>query len=120
MNPDLNVKYNFTPGHYRHYRGGNYYAHGIIPHHDTRAPYVLYRSMDPSSYSPHWNFRPYFPVDYDPDAWTDLILLSGGVSVTRFTFIRDLNELPQAMLNNLGLSWVASSIDANESYQLPR
>lgn len=35
-----------TPGHYRHFKGGNYEVIGIVRHSETLEPLVLYRPMD--------------------------------------------------------------------------
>lgn len=34
------------PGHYRHFKGGNYEVIGVVRHSETLAPMVLYRPLD--------------------------------------------------------------------------
>lgn len=35
-----------TPGHYRHFKGGNYEVVGMVRHSETLEPLVLYRPLD--------------------------------------------------------------------------
>lgn len=35
-----------APGHYRHFKGGNYEVLGVVRHSETLAAMVLYRPMD--------------------------------------------------------------------------
>lgn len=34
------------PGHYRHFKGGNYQVLGVVRHSETLEPMVLYRPLD--------------------------------------------------------------------------
>lgn len=34
------------PGHYRHFKGGNYEVIGVVRHSETLEPLVLYRPLD--------------------------------------------------------------------------
>ncbi|WP_305805215.1 DUF1653 domain-containing protein [Stenotrophomonas sp. YIM B06876] len=35
-----------APGHYRHFKGGNYEVVGVVRHSETLEPMVLYRPLD--------------------------------------------------------------------------
>lgn len=35
-----------APGHYRHFKGGNYEVVGVVRHSETLEPLVLYRPLD--------------------------------------------------------------------------
>jgi hypothetical protein len=61
---------NFQPGIYRHYKGGVYTAVGLVTHHETRKPMVLYFSHDKGSY----NARPLVGWEGDESGWTDEVL----------------------------------------------
>ena len=69
-------------GNYRHYRGGTYAALGIVAHHDSRAPMVLYVSHATGELS----VRPLKPVPGDPDAWDDWVNHEGK-RVRRFSYM---------------------------------
>lgn len=42
---DLPPLPNIAPGHYRHYKGGEYEVLGVVRHSETLEPLVLYRAL---------------------------------------------------------------------------
>ena len=72
----------FRPGNYKHYRGGTYTALGLVKHHETRKPMVLYVSHANGTL----NVRPLKPMAGDSDAWDDWVELEGK-SVRRFSYL---------------------------------
>jgi hypothetical protein len=68
----------FRPGIYRHYKGGFYRAIGLVAHHDTREPWVLYVSLKQGS----MNIRPLVGAD----GWTDVI---APARVPRFVLVNE-------------------------------
>jgi hypothetical protein len=75
----------FTPGVYQHYKGGMYTAVGLVTHHETRQPMVLYFSHHNGTY----NVRPLNGWEGDADGWNDHVEKSNGDTVRRFLWIRD-------------------------------
>lgn len=75
----------FKPGLYRHYHGGLYRAVGLVAHHETREPWVVYVSLQHGS----MNIRPLKPTKGDPDGWDDVVGVNqvgvDHVPVLRFT-----------------------------------
>lgn len=45
MSDDLQPLPPFTPGRYRHYKGGEYELIGVVRHSETLEPLVLYRPL---------------------------------------------------------------------------
>ncbi len=45
MSEDLSPLPPFTPGRYRHYKGGEYELIGVVRHSETLEPLVLYRPL---------------------------------------------------------------------------
>lgn len=43
---DLAPLPSLRPGHYRHFKGGNYEVVGVVRHSETLEPLVLYRPLD--------------------------------------------------------------------------
>jgi hypothetical protein len=43
---DLAPLPDIAPGHYRHFKGGNYEVVGVVRHSETLEPLVLYRPLD--------------------------------------------------------------------------
>lgn len=85
----------FKPGLYRHTKtGGMYTAIGLVTHHETRQPMVLYVSHKYGGS----NVRPLDGWPGDPDGWRDQVEIPGErqgdmhtiEQVPRFTFIGDL------------------------------
>lgn len=76
----------FLPGIYRHYKGGLYRAIGLVAHHETREPWVLYVSLERGT----MNVR---PLAGEGDAWTDHVWpgagAHGNASVPRFSLVND-------------------------------
>ena len=76
----------FRPGNYRHYKGGIYTALGLVRHHETGAPMVLYLSHATGGLS----VRPLKKMEIlggvDADAWDDWIEVD-GVRVRRFAYV---------------------------------
>lgn len=70
------------PGLYRHYKGPLYTALGIVEHHETHLPYVLYVSHTTGKVK----IRPLKPVPGDLDGWDDWVEFEGK-RVKRFTYI---------------------------------
>ncbi len=86
------------PGLYRHYRGGLYTVIGLVTHHETRLPMVLYVSHTFCG----MNVRPLHGWEAedqsacgashcdDRDGWLDPVDVVGGGSVPRFEYIGPL------------------------------
>lgn len=72
----------FRTGNYRHYKGGTYTALGLVSHHDSRAPMVLYVSHSTGEPA----VRPLKPAPNDPDAWNDWVEREGK-RVRRFSYL---------------------------------
>lgn len=43
---DLSPLPEIAPGHYRHFKGGNYEVLGVVRHSESLEPMVLYRPLD--------------------------------------------------------------------------
>lgn len=76
----------FRPGIYKHYKGGTYTAIGIIRHHETRFPMVLYVSHALGGL----NVRPLVGWEGDADGWNDLVGDEKNYHRLRFEFVREL------------------------------
>lgn len=76
----------FMPGIYKHYKGGLYRAMHLAEHHETRAPMVVYLSLDKGTF----NVRPWAKLG--EDSWTDQVreqqLDGDGPWVPRFEFVK--------------------------------
>lgn len=70
------------PGLYQHYKGPTYTALGLVEHHETHLPYVLYVSYTTGKVK----IRPLKPVPGDLDGWDDWVEFEGK-RVKRFTYI---------------------------------
>ena len=98
----MSDSYEFTPGLYRHYKGGLYTAICLVTHHETRKPMVLYVSHTYGGMNVRplhgYTERPDGVRDYgwkeDPDGWADLVNVSPVEEepheVRRFQFIGPL------------------------------
>ena len=79
------------PRLYRHYKGPLYTALGIVEHHETHLPYVLYVSHTTGKVK----IRPLKPVPNDPDGWDDWVSTGRsdfeGKRVKRFTYLEEKN-----------------------------
>ena len=75
-------KPSFRPGLYQHYTGPTYTALGLVEHHETHLPYVLYVSHTTGKVK----LRPLKPVPGDPDAWSDWVEHEGK-RVRRFAYL---------------------------------
>ena len=69
-------------GNYQHYKGPTYTALGLVEHHETNAPYVLYVSHTTGKL----RMRPLKPVPGDLDAWDDWVGVEGN-RVRRFSYL---------------------------------
>lgn len=77
----------FRPGLYRHYKGGLYTAVGLVSHHETREPMVLYISHTYGGLS----VRPLHGWRGDPDGFLDPIPMSVTQKMrTRFEWVGEL------------------------------
>jgi hypothetical protein len=75
-------------GIYRHYKGGLYTALGVVFHHESRQPMVVYLSHERGTVS----VRSLFGHSGDPDGWNDIIFFerdedSEPVGTRRFEFV---------------------------------
>ena len=79
------------PRLYRHYKGPLYTALGIVEHHETHLPYVLYVSHTTGKVK----IRPLKPVPGDLDGWDDWVSTGRsdfeGKRVKRFTYLEEKN-----------------------------
>lgn len=73
----------FKPGLYEHYKGGLYVALGLVTHHHTRKPMVVYVSCKYGT----TNVRPLEGWDRDEDGWTDITVNDAGDEVPRFKYV---------------------------------
>jgi hypothetical protein len=80
--PNKTEEPTFRPGLYQHYKGPSYTALGIVEHHETHLPYVLYVSHTTGKVK----FRPLNPVLGDPDGWADWVEWEGK-RVRRFAYL---------------------------------
>ena len=67
--PDQSVGVRLPLGIYRHYKGGLYTALGVVFHHESRQPMVVYLSHERGTVS----VRPLFGHSGDPDGWDDTV-----------------------------------------------
>jgi hypothetical protein len=74
----------FKFGTYRHYRGDLYTAIGLVTHHHTRQPMVLYVSHAKGCV----NCRPLFAQAGDPDGFYGAVVVNGH-SVPRFELVEE-------------------------------
>ena len=80
----MSTSYEFTPGLYRHYKGGLYTAICLVTHHETRKPMVLYVSHTYGGMNVRplhgYTVRPDGVKDFgwseDPDGWADEVDIS--------------------------------------------
>jgi hypothetical protein len=81
----------FKPGLYRHYKGGYYVATGLVTHHATRMPMVLYTSCFRGTFNvrPLEGWAQYDGVS-DKDGWNDMVDSGFGNQVRRFTFVDEV------------------------------
>jgi hypothetical protein len=75
----------FTFGTYRHYKGDLYTAIGLVTHHETRLPMVLYVSHAKGCV----NCRPLHGWPHDPDGFCDAVTLDDGRVVQRFELVQE-------------------------------
>lgn len=75
----------FKPGLYRHYKGGLYTAIGLVTHHGTREPMVLYVSLSRGGL----NVRPLYPMEDDRDSWNDWVDGDGAKHVMANPLVSD-------------------------------
>jgi hypothetical protein len=68
-------------GVYRHYKGGLYTALGVVFHHESRQPMVIYLSHERGTVS----VRSLFGHSGDPDGWDDIV--SPEAVTRRFEFV---------------------------------
>jgi len=80
-------------GNYAHYKGGAYTALGLVEHHETHAPYVLYISHTMGKLK----IRPLKPVPGDPDAWDDWVG-GEGKRMRRFAYLGDKPPVVESRL----------------------
>lgn len=88
----------FKPGLWRHYKGGLYTAIGLVTHHETRKPMVLYVShtYGATNVRPLHGWTDEHPFSggdpKDPDGWLDFVPMPEEpvLKVARFEFIGDL------------------------------
>jgi hypothetical protein len=85
----------FKFGTYRHYRGDLYTAIGLVTHHETREPMVLYVSHEKGCV----NCRPLHGWQYDPpgesqdpDGFCDCVTLDDGRLVPRFELVQEVQR----------------------------
>ena len=74
----------FKLGVYRHYKGDLFTAIGLVTHHETRLPMVLYVSHGKGCV----NARPLNGWTDDPDGWMDDVELENG-RVRRFVLVKE-------------------------------
>lgn len=80
----------FTPGLYRHHKGGLYTAIGLVRHHDTGLPMVVYVSHAKG----HVSVRPLNGWPGDPDGWLDPVAdRARDCWVPRFELVSGTQEL---------------------------
>ncbi len=65
----------FTPGRYRHYKGGLYELVAVASHSETLEPMIVYKSLSNGG----WWVRP-------ASMWNETVTVDGK-SVTRFTLV---------------------------------
>lgn len=74
----------FKLGTYKHYKGDLYTAVGLVTHHETRLPMVVYISHKKGCI----NVRPLNGWIDDPDGWLDEVELEDGRTM-RFVLIKE-------------------------------
>jgi hypothetical protein len=77
--------HNFKFGTYRHYKGDLYTAIGLVTHHHTRQPMVLYVSHMKGCV----NCRPLHGWPDDPDGFCDSVTLEDGRVAERFELVQE-------------------------------
>lgn len=98
----------FKPGVYNHYKGGIYHALGLVTHHDTRHPMVVYVNAEKAELT----VRPLRGWVYDndehngctdEDGWLDSV---GGSDfddprMDRFVFVRSMTPTEIERANDI-------------------
>lgn len=75
----------FRLGVYRHYKGDLFTAIGLVTHHETRQPMVLYVSHAKGCV----NCRPLRGYEGDRDGFLDPVTMIDGTQVQRFELMQE-------------------------------